>query len=199
MLKIKNKSFFSKGKRGIIYVGSVGNKKVAIKQKNPRSKAIGRIKNETSWLRLLNKKNIGPKFVAFEDNSLIYEFAEGDFVLDWIKKNNFKKIKKILRNILIQCRELDKLMVNKEEMHNPVKHIVIGKKVTLLDFERCKKTRKPQNVTQFCQFIMSYKLKRILTKKGFNIENKKLILILKKYKKSYNQKEFNEILNVLKV
>ncbi len=199
MLKIKDKRFFSKGKRGIIYKGFIGNKKIAIKIKNPASKAINRIENETRWLKILNKKGIGPKFIAFEKGKLIYGFVEGDFILDWIEKNDSKNIRKVLREVLVQCRAMDKLKVNKEEMHNPTKHIVVGKKVVLLDFERCNETKKPHNVTQFCQFIMSKKLSLILNKKKIKINNKKLIKLLKEYKQDYTEKKFKEILKFLKV
>jgi len=46
--------YLTKGKRGRIYVQ--GN--VAIKKSLPN-----RIKNESSWLKLLNKYNIGPKLI----------------------------------------------------------------------------------------------------------------------------------------
>jgi len=197
MKSIKNKEFFSKGKRGFIYVGMIGAKKVAIKTKNPRSKAVGRIENEANWLKKLNKKGIGPKFVEFKNDNLVYEFAEGEFILDWLINKDKSSIKEVLKAIFMQCRELDKLKVNKEEMHNPIKHIVVGTTITLLDFERCKKTEKPQNVTQFCQFVMSKKLKTILSKKGIRVNNKKLIKLLKEYKKDYSEKKFNEALKMV--
>jgi len=57
--------------------------------------------------------------------------------------------------LLDQCYSMDKLMVNKEEMHHPLKHVIVtnvGNPV-LLDFERCSNTEKPKNVTQFIEFI----------------------------------------------
>ena len=85
-------------------------------------------------------------------------------------KNN---IKKILEKIFDQCFIMDKLGINKFEMHHPYKHILINKdKVTFLDFERCRFTEDPKNVSQLCDFIISKEIIDILAKKGFNYKNK---------------------------
>ena len=144
--------YFSKGKRGKIYLQG----KIAIKKA-----ARNRIKNEVYWLKILNKSNIGPRLISYKNNYFKYKFIKGDFILDFINKNEKIKIKKILINILKQCRILDKLKVNKKELHNPVKHIIINKRVNMIDFERCYKTDKPKNITQFCQFILSNHLKKL--------------------------------------
>ena len=60
---LKNKRYFMKGKRGYIYTALYNNKKVAIKEKNPKSKAVSRIANEALWLRELNNYGIGPKLI----------------------------------------------------------------------------------------------------------------------------------------
>ncbi len=192
--KIKGVKFFSKGKRGYIYVGLLNNKKVSIKVKNPESKAVNRIKNEAYWLKILNKKGIGPKFLWYKDNILIYKFVEGEFIIDWIIKHNKTQIKRILKLVFLDCRKLDNLNVDKEEMHKPVKHILVKNKPVLIDFERTKKSKKPKNVTQFCQFLLSRNLSKILKEKGFTFNRRNVINLLKKYKKSYSEKEFNLII-----
>ena len=166
---VEDIQYLTHGKRGNIFTGVIDKSKfvkthfakknlvkVGIKVKRQESKAVARIKNEAKWLKVLNKKNIGPKLLFYGDDYLVYEFVEGMFILDFIKKENSEKLmKSVLVKILEQCYELDKLAVNKEEMHHPLKHIIIGKnnKPTLIDFERCHKTDKPHNVTQFVEFI----------------------------------------------
>ena len=53
-MQIKSKKFFAKGKRGFIYTAKLGKKKIAIKEKNPESKAQSRIEFEAYWLKKLN-------------------------------------------------------------------------------------------------------------------------------------------------
>lgn len=184
---------FAKGKRGLIY--KQGN--IITKVKNPKSKAINRIKNEAKYLKLLNKYKIGPKFVSFKKNKLKYYFVKGDFIVDFIKKNKKEKIIKVLKDILQQCHRMDKLKINKLEMHHPVKHIIIDKKPVLIDFERCYKTNKPKNVTQFIQFIISNNLRNELLKKKVKINRNKFIKLAKDYKKDMNKKNLNKIINTL--
>ena len=202
----------TKGHRGIIYTGKLNKTKVAVKTKNPESKAMGRIYNEARWLRLLNKYSIGPKIIMHDKDYFIYKFAKGMFFPEFIEKNNKTKIKQIIKEIFNQCFKLDQLKINKEEMHHPYKHIIIDKKpilidarkskisgihkttkVVLLDFERTHKTLKPQNVTQFCQYITSGNLAKILKSKGFRISKAKIVNLAGKYKKNMTKINLDKI------
>lgn len=186
--RVSSLNYFCHGKRGNIFVGVYQGRKVAVKIKRNKSQAVERIKNEVRWLKILNKKNIGPKLLFSGKNYFVYEFVDGDFIIDWIKNNKKVKIKKMLLDVLEQCFILDKLKVNKEELHHPFKHIVIkenNSEPVLLDFERCYPTEKPHNVTQFIDF---------LAKLGF-LKRKEMMLWLQKYKKEINQTSFNKILS----
>lgn len=190
------KTLLGKGKRGIVYKATTKGKPVVLKVENPNSQAFERIKNEAYWLKRLNKHNIGPKFIKFENNTLTREFVNGDEILNWITKNSKIKIRNILRKVFDQCYTMDKLKVNKLEMHKPVKHIIIKKNnPIMIDFERCYKTDTPKNVTQFSQFLMSGKLKPLLEKKGLVFDNKEVIKANKEYKAKQNKKNY---LNILK-
>lgn len=186
------KTFLAKGKRGVIYTTNLSGKKIVIKTKNPSSLAKGRIKNEYNFLKILNKYNIGPKLIKFQKNSLFYNYVKGDFILAFIEKNNKKKIILVLNDVLKQCFFLDKLKINKLEMHHPIKHIIIDKKPVLIDFERCYFSDKPKNLTQFCQFLFS--ISSLLEKKKIKVNKKKMIKILKDYKENYSEREFKKLL-----
>jgi predicted Ser/Thr protein kinase len=186
-LKIEKIKFFAKGKRSLIYTGLYKNKKVAIKIKNPKSKAQNRIRNEAKYLKILNKYNIGPKLIKSDKDYLIYEFVEGKNYIDIISQNK-EKAKTISKEILKICRKLDKLKINKLEFTRPIKHIFVkNNKVTVIDFERAYKTKHPKNVTQFCQFLIR---KDLLDKSAINL--------LKKYKKNQTEANFKKILALIK-
>ncbi|MBW2992844.1 methyltransferase, partial [Candidatus Woesearchaeota archaeon] len=181
-LKIRNIQKFAKGHRGIIWKAKLKNKNIAVKSKLPESKAMGNIQREAEWLKILNKKGIGPKLLMADKDFFCYEFVEGVFIKDFIKKADKQKIRSVLKEVLKQCHTLDKLKINKEEMHHPTKHIIIGKKITLIDFERANKTIKPHNTTQFCQYIINQR--NLLNKKGFEISRENMIKLAKSYKES---------------
>jgi len=177
--------FFSKGKHGRIYLEG----KLAIKKSLPR-----RVKNETFWIKKLNKYGIGPKLVKVNKDSFKYEFVEGEFILEYLIKNREWKI---IEDVFKQCRQMDKMNMNKLEMHNPHKHIIITKrkKPVMIDFERAYETKNPKNVTQFSQYLTSKNFTEALNLK---INRKELIPLMKNYKKSKSNKDFKEIIKFFK-
>ena len=113
--------------------------------------------------------------------------------LDWFKTAKKEDTIWVLKEIFKQLRIMDKLKVDKKEMHNPIKHILISNKVVMIDFERCHKVKRPKNITQFCQFLMSYRIYCKMWKK----DKKELIDLLKGYKKDQSEKNFQKILSFL--
>ncbi|MBI2134415.1 methyltransferase [Candidatus Woesearchaeota archaeon] len=199
---IKNIRYFSKGKRGFIFTGTLKNKKIAVKIKNPKSDAVLRIENEIKFLKLLNKKKIGPKLLFSGNDFLAYEFADGVAFIDFLenKKNDKKIALRIIKSIFGQLFEMDKLKINKEEMSHPQKHIIISNKnrPVLLDFERAHHVKNPGNVTQFCDFLISKKIANMLKKGNIGINRVKMIKAAKKYKKNQNKVNFMNIIKELR-
>ena len=183
---------YAKGKRGIIYKKG----KVCIKAKNPDA-AVDTLENEARHLQILNKKRIGPKFIKYKGRKLYREFVEGVKIKDFLEQEKDKrKIINVLKQVLKQCREMDLLGVDKKELTNPYKDILITKqdKAVMIDFERCRETKKPKNVTQFLQYIA--RNKEVLKNKGVRIDKKELIKLGKKYK-SQEEKSFDKIIRFI--
>ncbi len=198
---IEQIKYLTHGKRGNIFTGIIDKSKlvkthfpkkknvvkVAIKITREESKAIGRIENEANWLKILNKESIGPRYMFSGSDYLVYRYAEGEFILDWARDKPVEEIKKIILTVLDQCYILDTLRINKEEMHHPMKHVIVGLKgeVTLLDFERCSRTEKPKNVTQFVEFICRMDL---------GLDKDKLRYLAQNYKKDLSKEKFKRIM-----
>lgn len=199
---ISDVKYLTKGKRGIIYTGIYKDKKVAIKCKLPESKAIGRIENEANWISKLNKHNIGPRLLYSCYDYFIYEFIEGDFIVDYIRKCTGDEAIRIIKEVFNQCFTMDKIGVNKEEMHHPVKHIIISsntKQVVMLDFERARYNQKPKNVTQLCQFIFRSELSEILEEKGIRLDKENIPQLCSKYKDDISLQNLEKILDCIKL
>jgi putative serine/threonine protein kinase len=190
--------FLAKGKRGFVYLKETDGKKVVVKKKNPESTAINRINHEANFLKEVNKLGIGPKYISHNENELVMQYVEGKIIEDFVKENNKKEILKVLIDVLEQCFKLDKIKISKEEMHHPYKHIIIGKKVVMIDWERAHKTLKPGNVTQFCQYLISSRFGGLLKDKRINIDKNKMIKLTKDYKENINSENFNKIVGVIK-
>ena len=163
-----------KGNRGIVEIKD----KIVIKRKNPKSTAIGRIEIEATFLKRLNKYNIGPKFISFKNDELTMERIKGIGFENYIKTNDWKPI---VTELFSQMYQMDKLKINKMEMHHPIKHIIVREnKPVLIDFERCKVTQNPKNVSQFVEYLR--KLRLI----NYTDEMKKLV---QEYKKEINKEK----------
>ncbi len=188
--------YFTHGKRGYLYRATYKKREVVIKIKHPESTAYGTILKEAAWLKKLNVHGIGPKLLFATQDYVVYEYAQGDLISDFLKKTESKKrIQEVLLKILKQCSKLDALGVTKEEMHHPLKHIVVDTKrnVTFLDFERAHYGEDPKNVTQLCQFYSG--LIPLLAEKGIVFDRAKLSELAKAYK---SQKRSNALQSYLK-
>jgi len=201
---VEHVEYFTKGHRGMLFTGVYkGKKKAVIKIKNPQSMAFGRMQNEANFLKILNKKGIGPKLYFYneKDDYFVYEFIDGEFFplfLEHSSKKNKTLIKKIIKQVFIQCFRMDKLKINKEEMHHPYKHVIIDrktKKPVLIDFERAHYAKEPINVTQFCSYIISEFITRLLKERGIKVNREKMIELAKKYKKSVKKYNLDKIIN----
>ncbi|MBN2142044.1 hypothetical protein JW711_01820, partial [Candidatus Woesearchaeota archaeon] len=60
------------------------------------------------------------------------------------------------------------------------------------DFERCRFTERPKNVTQFLQYVS--KMKRVLRDKGFSVDEASCIKLGSEYKKKLDDKSFEKIM-----
>lgn len=184
--------FLARGKRGDVFLTRFRGRIVAVKCERKESTAINRLVNEASWLRTLNKKGIGPRFLALRNNHLFMEYIRGEPFGKYLERKPLSKA--LVKEILLQCRILDQMHVNKLEMHHPVKHVLIRKgKITLknvvmIDFERCKHTLQPKNVTQFCQYLL---------KLHWSTTRERLLPFLQTYKQQQDSRSFRRLLRVL--
>lgn len=171
-----------KGKRGIVSLKKEGDKVIASKSKNPDAKTC-RLDIEAGMLKKLNRCGIGPRFISFDGKTLQMEYIGGERILDFFASASKDSILAAINNVLEQCYTLDTLGIDKEEMTNPYKHIIVrdGKPV-MIDFERARYTQKPKNVTQFVQFLTSANVCKILSEKGIFIDKEQVRSIAKKYK-----------------
>ncbi len=185
-MKLTGIKFLARGHRSTVYTARYNGKIVAVKERRKDIDVSQHILNEGRTLKILNKHRIGPRLYYYDKDKLVMAYAKGKRILDWLEKNKNKaKIRKVIIELLKQCRTMDKLGIEKMEMHKPVKHVIIGKKITLIDFERARKRKHPRNVTQLCQFLFRIKVM------------KRDIDVLKRYKKKQTDKNFISLKKLL--
>lgn len=186
----KNVKYLARGKRSFVFLTRIKNKLIIIKKSKPDTP--NKTQHEASLLKILNKYKIGPKLIKHTSSELYIEYIQGKTIREFLEaEKNKQKIKTIINKILKQLRTLDNLKINKEEMVNPYKHIIITKanKVVLIDFERSRFTEKPSNITQFFQYLSANKLVT------FNEELKQL---LRDYKNNPSETNYKKLLKFVK-
>jgi len=192
-----------KGYVGIVVLARMNNKKVAVKIRRTDSSRT-EMENEARLLKTANKGNVGPKLIGSSRNFIVMEYLEGRKIVDWIKeldgKGKASKLKSVTRKVLEDCYSLDKIGLDHGELSTITKHVIVGKKTVLIDFESSSTERRVSNVTSATQGLYIGSGISKMIKKIYKIPSKEEIIdVLRVYKKEQTQENFNEVLSVLKL
>lgn len=192
--KIKNIQYLDSGKRGTIYYGIRDATPLAIKQQLPQAPYT--IYKEAEFLKKCNALGIGPTFREYTDDLLIRDFVNGQRIMDVLAASKTPHYTlKLLINILKQCRLLDIHHIQKQEMTNPYKHIIVSNNTPIfIDFERCSFRKNPSNVTQCIQWITSTTMTTLLRKQNISIQTSSIRNQSAAYKVQQTDETFNKIL-----
>jgi putative serine/threonine protein kinase len=187
-----------KGYVGIVVLAKRKNKLVAVKIRRTDSQRE-EMKSEAKLLEIANSSNIGPGLITSSKNFLIMEYLKGEKIGEWIKKLKGKgstsKIKSVIKKILEDCYNLDKIGLDHGELSNIAKHVIISKsKATIIDFESASMNRKVSNVTSATQAIFIGSGISNSINKIYKIPPKeKMVKVLREYKHVPTRKNFDEI------
>lgn len=192
-----------KGYVGIVVLAKQNQNKVALKIRRTDSQRDG-MKNEAKLLEIANKAKTGPKVIKSSKNFLVMEYLDGQKIFDWIRqldgKGASEKLKKAVKKVLEDCYRLDKLGLDHGELSSISKHVIIGKKTTLIDFESASTNRRVSNVTAACQAIFIGSGISKMVKKICKIPPKpKMIKMLRIYKNEQTRKSFDDVLKILRL
>ena len=192
-----------KGYVGIVVLGKIGRKKVAVKIRRNDSPRKN-LKKEAELLKIINEYKIGPKLVAFSKNFLVMEYLDGEKIGDWVvdlkKKGDSSRLKTIIKKILEDCYRLDRIGLDHGELSNLSKHVIVGKKITIIDFESSSMNRKVSNVTSATQALcIGSGISKIISHVYRIPKKQKMITVLRRYKQEETRDSFENLLSVLKL
>ena len=86
------------------------------------------------------------------------------------------------------------------ELSNLTKHVIIGKKTTIIDFESSSMDRKVSNVTSATQALcIGSGISKIIGRTYKIPRKQKMITVLRRYKQEQTRESFENLLAVLKV
>jgi putative serine/threonine protein kinase len=198
---LNNVPVLGKGYVGVVVLSNQGKKPVALKIRRMDA-SRPEMKNEAKLLRLANEVDVGPKLIDSSKNFIIMEYLEGKKIIDWIRdlkgKGSAAKLRSIIQKVLEDCYNLDKIRLDHGELSHIHKHVIVGKKTCVIDFESASVNRRTSNVTSATQSIFIGSGIANLVKKIIKEPNrKKLISSLRKYKNDQSRENFEDVLQVL--
>jgi len=202
-LEIGTISVLGKGYVGIVVLGKIGRKKVAIKIRRNDSPRKN-LKREAGLLKIINKHKIGPKLVAFSKNFLVMEYLDGEKISGWVdglkKKENSSQLKTVIKKVLEDCYSLDRIGLDHGELSNLSKHVIVGRKIAVIDFESSSTDRKVSNVTSATQALcIGSGISKIIGRVYKIPKKQKMITVLRRYKREGTRESFESLLSVLKL
>jgi putative serine/threonine protein kinase len=211
-LGIKNVSFqgptilnnipvLGKGYVGVVVLSKKGKKNIALKIRRIDS-SRNEMKSEAKFLKLANKVNVGPKLINSSKNFIIMEYIEGRKIIDWVTelkgRGSATKLRTVLKKVLEDCYNLDKIDLDHGELSYIHKHVIVGRSPQIIDFESASVNRRTSNVTSATQGIfIGSGLAKIVKKIIKTPDKNDLIESLKKYKHDQSRENFDEVLKVL--
>ena len=201
-LEISSINILGKGYVVIVVLGKIGRKKVAVKIRRSDSPRKN-LKKEAELLEIINNHKIGPKLIAASKNFLVMEYLDGEKIADWVvdlKKSDSSRLKIIIKKILDDCYVLDTIGLDHGELSNLSKHVIIGKKITIIDFESSSMNRKVSNVTSATQALcIGSGISKIIGRTYKIPRKQKMITVLRRYKQEGTRESFENLLSVLKL
>ena len=189
-----------KGWRGTVRKARLDGKIVCVKQLRGKIKGTS-LEREWEALKRANEKGIGPKAIEYskEKELLVMGFAEGKEFREWIKEAGKEEIWKRIPEILEQGRVLDEMGLDHGQLSWAPKHIIIGEKVTLIDFERASMNRQAKNLSALFGYLIvnpkSETARKIREALGVGERERKGIIDgLKKYRKKKGVQEYKRLI-----
>ncbi|MEK6921867.1 MAG: HemK2/MTQ2 family protein methyltransferase [Nanoarchaeota archaeon] len=197
--RITDIHYFAKGKRGLVYKGVYSGKPVVVKTQHPDAITLSTVQFEAQWLKKLNPHKMGPKLFFATEHFLVMELIEGFLFEEYLVTQQKKEILSMIKKLLKQMYLFDSLGINKYEMNHPDKHVIIRNRIpVMIDFERCRYTEDPKNITQVVQFLSSGRITILLEKKGIHVDKQGIQNAARLYKMSRNKENYDRIITFIK-
>ncbi len=158
--------------------------------------------HEAEMLKIANTVNVGPRLVTYSRKVIIMELIEGEDIGEYVKAvQDPDRLKKVIRETLLQAYRLDEIGLEHGELARPEEHIIVGRnKICIIDFESSKyRGRKiSKNVTQIVNALIvgKYKVAEII-RKMLKINTDIILSLVREYKRNPSLEIVNKMIRNL--
>ncbi|MBM3898442.1 MAG: serine/threonine protein kinase [Thaumarchaeota archaeon] len=202
-VRIGNVRVLGKGCTSLVVKALLAERKVVLKIRRTDSNRPS-VAREVQLLGLANKAGVGPTVFAASRNVIAMELADGTDILQWVKglqgKGSTGVLRGRIREILQQCFALDSIRLDHGELSNLRKHVIVGDRTTILDFETASLTRRVSNVTAAAQYLLIGGPVASTIRRRLGLTDvSDIVAVLRNYKNGRSRESFDRILMTLKL
>jgi putative serine/threonine protein kinase len=200
--RIGNLGLLGKGCVGLVVKAETINREIyALKIRRSDANRPS-MQREAAFQRIANGVDVGAKLINASDNFLLMEVIDGEKIQMWINKlhgvGSTSRMREGAKAVLEQCFRLDQVGLDHGELSNLEKHVLVGRRIVILDFETASMDRRSSNVTSALQNILiggpqSRKARRLLRLMDTGV----IIQAARRYKVEPDKECFDEMLRDL--
>lgn len=160
--------------------------------------------HEVEMSMLANSIGVGPRIHSHTSDMVLMDYATGTDLTTWLRSvkgpGTTLRIRKILRGLLRQCFMMDQLGLDHGQLSNLRKHVIVGRKLVILDFESSSSSRRTSNVTSSAQYLfvggpISRRVRRFMRLQDYDA----IIDSLREYKSTKNEESFTSFLQQVRL
>lgn len=142
-----------KGYTGVVILGRRRGVTVAVKIRRTDARRAS-MSHEAGILRSANRAGVGPRLLASGRNVLVMEYVRGRYITDWLRDcDDVASARAVLAGVVTDCHRLDLAGIDHGELNRITRHVLVGRRACLVDFESGSTSRRPSNVTSAVQGI----------------------------------------------
>jgi putative serine/threonine protein kinase len=157
-LKTDHLSVLGKGVVGIVVVGFMGNRRIAVKIRRVDARRQSLI-HEAELLKTANSLGVGPECLGGTTDVLAMELVEGLSLPLWLEslkgRGRKARVRSVVKPLLEQCVKMDAYGLDHGELSRAHKNVIVSDddNAKILDFESASVTRRPSNFTSLTQYL----------------------------------------------
>ncbi len=197
-----NLPVLGKGCVGIVVAAQLASRRVALKIRRVDADRK-EMEHEAEMLSKANSLGVGPCLLGLSQDFLLMEFIKGLLLPSWIPtvkgRSSAKRIRRVLLEILWQCRKMDKAGLDHGELSRAPRHVIVNPRggVYIVDFETASVSRRTSNVTSMSQYLfIGSQVARTLRRRLGKIDRERLVAALRYYKRLPSDGNFGKILGI---
>ncbi len=157
-LKTGHLSVLGKGVVGIVVIGVMGNRRIAVKIRRVDARRASLI-HEAELLKTANSFGVGPECLGGTADLLAMELVDGLSLPAWLEslkgRGRKARVRGVVRALLEQCFMMDAYGLDHGELSRAPKNVIVSSNDSprILDFESASMMRRPSNFTSLAQYL----------------------------------------------